>query len=408
MMNDSPGLVKRSRDGSGGEDADALSKNVEKNEKNENDDKRGASGKKEQSVVYTLTMITFVVVLPYVLYMSYLWLVLQSGMFGDTVILPTSVRQVLIVGTQSSGTTQMSRDLNAIGLEVAHESSEASWSFARDGTISWFHGIRFLRRPQREEVASYSINWLCSRARRNIGFHPAMYRVPPRDRQCSYRIEWDECWEEECRQLLNEEWGCAWREQASSSNSSSISVSVPSQCEIPFVASLLQVRHPLRTIESLVVKFCSSVYAEAPQSVEWMSLLQNLWPEEDDWGANCASIMAKYWYNYNIDMINAYDHGLINGIYQIESTHPCEVANLAKVIGNETYIVRPEIANRVFGACSDVGTHPSLNRKEIANQRNRGVLTLNWNTFKRQNDSSFVDRLKHVSEKLGYYSDDPL
>ena len=134
-------------------------------------------------------MITFVVVLPYVLCMSYLWLVLQSGMFGDTVILPTSVRQVLIVGTQSSGTTQMSRDLNAIGLEVAHESSEASWSFARDGTISWFHGIRFLRRPQREEVASYSINWLCSRARRNIGFHPAMYRVPPRDRQCSYRIE---------------------------------------------------------------------------------------------------------------------------------------------------------------------------------------------------------------------------
>ena len=28
-----------------------------------------------------------------------------------------------------------------------HENAEASWSFVRDGTVSWFHGIRYIARP---------------------------------------------------------------------------------------------------------------------------------------------------------------------------------------------------------------------------------------------------------------------
>ena len=60
----------------------------------------------------------------------------------------TDPRQVLIVGTISSGTSQVANDLkNKLGLEIGHENAVASWSFVRDGTVSWFHGIRYIPRP---------------------------------------------------------------------------------------------------------------------------------------------------------------------------------------------------------------------------------------------------------------------
>ena len=55
---------------------------------------------KEHSVIYTMTLITVVVASPYVVYMTYLFLHLQSGLLG-TVVSPNAMRQVLIVGPQS-------------------------------------------------------------------------------------------------------------------------------------------------------------------------------------------------------------------------------------------------------------------------------------------------------------------
>lgn len=54
-------------------------------------------------------------------------------------------KQMLVVGTVGSGTAQMSKDLMALGVEVGHEASDSERDFCRDGTISWAHGIRFLR-----------------------------------------------------------------------------------------------------------------------------------------------------------------------------------------------------------------------------------------------------------------------
>lgn len=52
---------------------------------------------------------------------------------------------MLIVGTMGSGTAQMSRELMRLGVEVGHEVSDSEHELCRDGTISWVHGIRFLR-----------------------------------------------------------------------------------------------------------------------------------------------------------------------------------------------------------------------------------------------------------------------
>ena len=68
----------------------------------------------------------------------------------------------------------MSHQLARIGLEVGHETSDATWDFARDGTISWLHGMRFM--PGRAQPAT--IASMCRRFRRNMGWHPAQFRAP--------------------------------------------------------------------------------------------------------------------------------------------------------------------------------------------------------------------------------------
>ena len=178
-------------------------------------------------------LITLVVAGPYALYVSYLWIRLQSGLLRAPVRVATP-RAVLIVGTQSSGTTQMSAELGKIGLEVAHETSDAQWEFARDGTISWLHALRFM--PGRADLAFTTA--FCSRFRRSMGFHPAMFGPP--ELGCSYRKTWDDCWRSQCGVIARREWGCARS----------------GSCETPFETSLLQLRHPLRTMESLAAKFC--------------------------------------------------------------------------------------------------------------------------------------------------------
>ena len=43
----------------------------------------------------------------------------------------------------------MSTELRTkLSLEIGHESTDAAWDFTRDGSVSWFHGIRFLTQPK--------------------------------------------------------------------------------------------------------------------------------------------------------------------------------------------------------------------------------------------------------------------
>lgn len=174
-----------------------------------------------------MAIITAVVAFPYLGYLGYHYLHLQSGLLRQPVG-PSDQRQVLIVGTQSSGTTDMTRRLQSLGLEIAHESSDTKWSFARDGTVSWLHVLRFLPGRATDE----QLDALCTSFNANMGFHPAMFRTPRHG--CSYRSKWDACWARECRALVREEWGCA-------SGGTSAAPAAARACETPYARALLQV-----------------------------------------------------------------------------------------------------------------------------------------------------------------------
>lgn len=100
------------------------------------------------------------VFIPYLLYYGYYYIRLQhpeymSKATGGLINLRPAVygtntpRQVLIVATPGSGTVQMSTELRTkLSLEIGHESTDAAWDFTRDGSVSWFHGIRFLTQPK--------------------------------------------------------------------------------------------------------------------------------------------------------------------------------------------------------------------------------------------------------------------
>mmetsp|Transcript_52041 Transcript_52041/g.156174 ORF Transcript_52041/g.156174 Transcript_52041/m.156174 type:complete len:359 (-) Transcript_52041:698-1774(-) len=189
------------------------------------------------------------VLVPYAFYLLFYKLTLQrpdllsSATLGFLDLRPAvgidDERQLLVVGTISSGTAQVASDLREkLGLEIGHEVSCTYWNFVRDGTISWFHGIRFLERPAKEDM-SKSLELICGGGfKKNMGFHPAGYRVPMG--KCSYHKKWDGCWKRECYATLLKEWGCAKE----------------GNCEINFRRILHQIRNPLRTIESLVGESC--------------------------------------------------------------------------------------------------------------------------------------------------------
>ena len=147
-----------------------------------------------------------------------------------------------------------------------------------------------------------------------MGWHPALFRAPALG--CSYRSTWDKCWSAECAGIVTREWGCAAR----------------GTCETPFDVALLQLRHPLRTMESLAAKFCpptttSRARSNRPTST-FSRLAAALWPERTDWNASgCVDAVGWYVALYTRDMLAAKDAGFIADAFRVEETYPCEVAN---------------------------------------------------------------------------------
>ena len=158
-------------------------------------------------------------------------------------------RQLLIVGTMGSGTTQMSHDLSSLGLEFAHESSDSREARCRDGTVSWAHGLQYLA-LEPTDVRPDTVGRLCSKPRFAV-WSSSFYdgsRGHDGGRAClrAPGHYWDECWEDECRRVASQELGCA------------LNRSSKQRCTSPFAHTLLQVRHPLKTIGTLVAAFCTS------------------------------------------------------------------------------------------------------------------------------------------------------
>ena len=229
----------------------------------------------------------------------------------------TDQRQLLIVGTQSSGTANTVDRLVRLGLEVSHEQASGMVTSAHDGTASWLHGVRYLNGTAPPAFA----RWLCERKHFRTGFLGPSTFQPPAHSCVSWAgallarllvtlpgsdglggLEWAEqqladraCWAHECEAVVRATWGCAARDQG---------------CTMPFARTLLQARHPLRTLESLVVKLCPSL-RHAPKG-DFVQMTRLMFPAHH-WGhhQSCVGTLASYLVLYLEAMLQAIDRGYV-------------------------------------------------------------------------------------------------
>ncbi|KAG8464785.1 hypothetical protein KFE25_010153 [Diacronema lutheri] len=325
-----------------------------------------------RKVARDLTALTLLIAVPYAVYSAYLWVHLESGWLRPPVGHGES-RQLLIVGSQSSGTVQTSASLATLGFEVAHEASDASTTFCRDGTVSWFHGIRFLPGIAPDE----SVELICARSLRNMGFHPAGFR---RSTSCSYRRTWDACWARECGEIIRSEWGCAITEGRA--------------CDTPFAKTLLQARHPLRTMESLVVKFCRN--ETAPVSHALALFAAALWPAHA-WAADsCLPVVGWYVTLYYEAMMAAVDARKIDGVYKAEAVGVCDVARMGG-FGSAAY---PPARQLYAEVCASPGGGQGL-ADGARNARNHGRVRIDMENLTAI-DRELATRVLALGARMGY------
>ncbi|GAX23153.1 hypothetical protein FisN_33Lu049 [Fistulifera solaris] len=313
------------------------------------------------------------VMIPYLLYHAYHYVLLQRPelLSPFATLRPalaiTEPRQVLIVGTMSSGTTQVAHELSThFGLEVQHEVSDSTSYFCRDGTVSWFHGIRFLSPPASiERMAPLCVNFT-----QNMGFHPRMYAA----QSCSSWQTWSACWMKSCFEVLQREWGCTQRPNH--------------HCETPFRVTLWQVRHPLRTMESLTAKFCNGKSVH-PSLV---TFVEALFPSKQK-PNTCLEWVAYYVLEYSQAMLLAHQRGDIVHWYRVEETSPCQVAALAGFLNDSSTV--PQVAQK----CRDneLLQQPMISTQYKINQN----VTLTMSDF----SNEYARRIKKLIQALGYTED---
>eukprot|EP00980_Cylindrotheca_fusiformis_P002457 scaffold584_cov132-Cylindrotheca_fusiformis.AAC.10 len=300
-------------------------------------------------------------------------------------------RQVLILGSMSSGTSSIADELRTNFLEVGHEDSDATWKFVRDGTVSWFHGIRYFpsvdRRAKLERVAQIcAVSWhiTSGKVSSNYGFGPTLFGNP--NYECSFwHPNFQKCYLKSCHEALLREYGCALE---------------PEGCQTPFAATLLQTREPWKIISSLAAKYCfkdgkidDSVY---PDTLQLLLVSLGLASPSINSLAPCATQMMEYVVNYyNKILDNSNDNILV---YSIEETTPCEVAELAGLANAETTLYLPNHL-RYIKLCGDGENTKDVTRSS-SNVINKGRVSMtDLLPF------ATPDRLKDIQDlyvRLGY------
>lgn len=354
---------------------------------------------------HPLAMVLPIVLIPYTIYLSYLYFqlqrpdLLQKATLGLIQLRPaisvTDERQLLIVGTMSSGTVQVAHELSQkLGLEVGHEVSNADWSFVRDGTVSWFHGIRFLPPIELKEVVTkWSLLCGLTNYTENMGFHPNMYTST----KCSSRQKWSKCWSHACLSLLEQEWGCAYKDQG---------------CTTPFHSSLLQVRNPMHVISSLVTKFCQGGLNGTMHS-SFTTYAKALFPHtymDNTAHYSCIEAASHYILEYNTALLKAHDAGLISQVYRIEETSPCDVARMAGLFDEKTTVYPPNF-NKIDIICNNADNSAANQVMESTKHKvNLGQVSLTWKDLhggmhgstRPKGEKSLEKSIRALFQTLGY------
>ncbi|KAK3241824.1 hypothetical protein CYMTET_48445 [Cymbomonas tetramitiformis] len=173
---------------------------------------------------------------------------------------------------------------------------------------------------------------------------------------CSTRVYYDRCWMAECVAVIHTEYGCH--------NSR--------RCTSPFQNAILQVRHPLKTVASLL----SKAESDCSNAKHQLTLITNIFPDEPwDRLESCTHKLALFWLVYNRELKKH-----TSAWYRVEETPPCEVASLAGF--THPAVVYEPHSSRVREVCSERqrGEGPGHGEEHgYANQKNNvKKLNVSW------------------------------
>lgn len=322
---------------------------------------------------------------------------------------PTDMRQVLIVGTLGSGIADVASELSTkLTLEVGHGSSDALSSYVRDGTVSWFHAIRFLPQPKNMNAAIVD---MCKEApHRAMDFHPRLFTASTTE--CSNRDEWSTCWAKECVRVLQDEWGCArWDDGCTT---------------VPFGTVLHQIMNPLSVIEHLVATYCEGdaefendddVILNGAMRSSFVTFSNSLFTDGENSFTDYSCIEGASYHviEYTKAMLTARDEGLINEMYKVEESSPCDVAELAGFKDKPTALYQPNWTNVVVKCAFalDPAREPITVAQQHTSGKNAGQVLLEWSDFeggkhgskRKAGDMKLVVEMKQLMETLGYDPD---
>ena len=196
--------------------------------------------------------------------------------------------EVAVLGSMGSGTVATSRRLRALGLDVTHETTAGA-----DGVVSWLHALLYL-----PPLAGNATDPLCAGSLRNA-WHPQLVFAETRracgeERAATVRggagRRAAACWRDACPRRAPRWRGCA----------------AASACPVRFAAKpVVLVRHPLRTVESLVAGFCrgdarfaADSAGEPPNQLKAAARLLAGLDEAALGRESCALGFARYWRAY--------------------------------------------------------------------------------------------------------------
>lgn len=283
----------------------------------------------------------------------------------------TEERQVLIIGASIADNKIVSRELvSTLRLEVAHETFDTQNDYCRDGTTSWFQIMRFVGLAgmdgvDRDDVVDTTTTTTTTSTIRRLDafkelcvdrnstiakeFHPKLYTPS----QCSSYENWSKCWTKECLDTIKTSLECATRKDDGSSTTTDEGDGLNegrtgSQCSPTFRRILHLTRHPLVTIEN----FNSTVCASTKLQTNFFTVIGGFFPHRQWENMSCLEGISWYTYDFESTMLMARkDHHLVDGMFPIESTSPCDVVSMAGFMDDRSRAVDDRTAARLSKAC---------------------------------------------------------
>jgi len=353
---------------------------------------------------HPLVKVAPIVLIPYVMYVSYFFLVLKrpdlvSELSLGLVKLRPAVdlhdpRQVLIVGTVDSGTQHVAAALQQVmGLEITHEASEATSYFARDGTVSSFLGIRYAEKNSLSvQRTAKLVSDICIDRGGGVNVLMPKFYQPT---ECSAYEAWSGCHSKECLNLVQEEWGCGLAEDEG--------------CRSHFTHVLHLVQHPLRSIQGLMSKVCPNDEKTVHAGFRQLATIFYEADEDETSSSPCLKGIAGYVLNFNRAMLSARKKGRIDAMLQYEYSSLCDIANAAGLLDPLTTLYPPNYS-KVSHMCEseNIGegdaTKPVLALGKHSEEM-RELPFYTWENIREAGGSALEKALRKLCKELGYDAD---